>query len=265
MKLNLTMLKSITSVLIILFSFTSVYSGEYTELFILKKIKAKGESLKGDPVESFNSAVEYATQLGEAQGKGYLMGESQSRDSVLDSIWIEKESNLQVVDLEVLDYKFNPVESDGNLITDISINLTLEYLNVPKFMDNYTKTLTGATFRSMAIPGWGQFYNRQYTTSLLYGTAFWFFYGMFVNAAKAATSQDQLNSAFTSFQIPAMVFWLFNVSESWTSRFLGKQGLINLRQAYHLDNFTPKYERKTERGMKIDFVLFEVPLYKLWK
>lgn len=253
--------------LLMLCSVMPLFAGEYTNTFRIR-VKAKGESLKGDPVESFNSAVEYAKQSAESQGGGVLRGRSASRDAVLDEIWIKKEANIQVVDLKVLNYRFwrpQGTRYGNSLVTDIEADITLDYLDVPSFMEDYEKTVMGATYRSMAIPGWGQFYNNQHTTGVLYGFAFWLFYGLFINAVDNADGDSsKIDEATLNYQIPAMVFWTFNVSEAATSRYLGKQGLESLRAAYRLEP-RYRYESMTERGFKIDLILFQVPLYKLWR
>ncbi|RME89734.1 MAG: hypothetical protein D6767_07955 [Candidatus Hydrogenedentota bacterium] len=254
-----------------------VFPGEYTSQRRVQIRNAMGESDTGNPVEAFNSAIEYATQSAQAQGEAYLRSYSESRDSVLDSIWIKKESHLQVVDLHVKRYQFLDYNLMAKkypeispkyrnyLFTQMDIDFKLEYLDVPRFIEDYQKTIQGATYRSMAIPGWGQVYNRQYTTGFLYATAFWTFYTLFaIRSADAGTNQDALNSAFVNLQIPAMIFWAFNVSDAATSRYLGKIGLRNLAQAYRLKNLNRKPESKVERGFKIDFIFFQAPLYKLW-
>lgn len=265
-------------VIVVLLMGSMAYAGEYTNQFKLR-VNAQGESATGDPVQAFNSAVEYATQSAESQGQGYLRSYSDSRDSVLNEIWIKKESHLQVVDLQVLSHKFLnydmmnekeggslPAKYNQYLFTDLTVDVKLEYLDVPRFIDDYQKTVQGATYRSMAIPGWGQVYNKQYTTGFLYATAFWTFYTLFsIRSADAGTNRDELNNAFINLQVPAMFFWAFNVSDAATSRVLGRIGLNNLAQAYRLTNLNRKPESKAERGFKMDFILFEVPLYKLWK
>ena len=275
------MIKNITLRIIILTWFffmiiSGVTAGEYTSTFHLE-IEQAGESTKADPVEAFNSAIDYGIQTAEAEGEGYLKGYSESQDSVLSESWIKKEAHLQVIDLNVLSYRFlSPAEyaketnsKPGNygnsLFTEVKMDITMEYLNIPKFVHDYQKTIQGATYRSMAVPGWGQIYNRQYMTSFLYGTAFWYFYLMFIKASvDAKGDNDKITTAFWNIQVPAMIFWGFNVSEAATSRYLGRQGLESLRKAYRLEQLNMQYEKKTERGFKIDVIFFQMPLYKLW-
>ena len=233
-----------------------VHAGEYTNSFKIKITEedAVGESLKEDPVEAFNNAVEAAMKTAQSLGESEIIGRSETADFMLKETWVKKEAHLQVTDLQVTKYKFS--KPDGQPIR-VSMNVTMQmdYVDLPKFMEDYEKTVTGATYRSMAIPGWGQIYNRQYTTSLLYGTGFWAFYILFIQAARSATNNDDLNTAALNFQLPALILWSFNVSEAATSRFMGRQGLENLRQAYRLD---PKYDYVplTERGVKFDFILW---------
>lgn len=236
----------------------SLWAGQYTNRFHLK-VEAMGETLNNDPVEAFNSGIENAMSVARSQGEGYLKGYSETFDAVYDSGWVTQEAHLQVVDLEVTKYKFQRISSN-NVRTKINARMTMEYLDVPSFMQDYGKTVTGATFRSMAVPGWGQLYNREYTTGLLYGVAFWSFYTLFVNAVDKAADTAAREKATLSFQLPAIVFWLFNVSEAATSRYLGHQGLKNLAKAYR---FKPRfdYELRTERGFKVDLILYQAYLY----
>lgn len=245
--------------LVALFASYAGWAGEYTTTFHLN-VDAKGESLNRDPVESFNSAVEYATQSAISQGEGVVKGYSESQDSVLNESWIKKEAHLQVIDLEVKSYKFW-LHSNNSLITDVNVDITMEYLNVPKFVEDYNKTVKGAALRSMAFPGWGQFYNRQYITGFLFTLSFWAAYGFFTHSVQNATTNSEINEATVNFQIPAMILWSFNVSEAMTSRYLGKAGLNGLRKAYRLEDYKPVWESKTERGFKLDLFLVQIPLY----
>ena len=250
-------------VLLILLLPSLLFGGEYTNTFTVR-VEQMGESAKNDPVESFNSAVEYATQRAVSQGQGKLKGYSESQDSVLNEVWIKKESHLQVVDLRVVDYKFKIHRSKKHgrlLITDITADFTLEYLDIPMFVEDYNKTIKGAALRSMAFPGWGQYYNRQYTTGLLFTTSFFAFYSMFAYSLQTQFTTSEIDKATVNYQIPAMILWSFNVSESITSRYLGRQGLESLRRAYRLEDYRPVYEPKTERGFKLDLILVQIPLY----
>lgn len=242
-----------------------LFAGEYTNSFKLK-IEGKGESLEGDPVEAFNHALDNAMNEAAGQGEVYIQAESSTRDNVLEESWIKKEAHLQITDLQVTKYAFSkpPGEGPKYVRADMNVHMKLEYIDVPKFMEDYQKTVQGAAYRSMAIPGWGQLYNRQYTTSLLYGAAFWSFYTLFIINSQRATTSADLNNAMVNFQVPAVIFWSFNVSEAITSRIMGRQGLENLRQAYRIPP-EYRYEPITERGFKIDLILFQIPLYKLWR
>ncbi len=233
-----------------------IAAGEYTNSFKIKisEEDAVGESLKEDPVEAFNNAVEAAMKTGQSLGESEIIGRSETQDFVLKETWVRKEAHLQVTDLQVLKYKFSRPVGEP-IRVNMSVTMQMDYVDLPKFMEDYEKTVTGATYRSMAVPGWGQIYNRQYTTSLLYGTAFWAFYILFIQAAKSAANSDDLNTAALNFQLPALILWSFNVSEAATSRYMGRQGLENLRQAYRLDA-RYDYVPLTERGVKFDFVLF---------
>jgi hypothetical protein len=239
-----------------LFFGAQVFAGEYTNSFKIKVTEddAVGESLKEDPVEAFNNAVEAAMKTGQSLGESEIIGNSSTQDFVLKETWVKKEAHLQMTDMQVTKYKFS--KPDGQPIR-VSLNATMQmdYIDLPKFMEDYEKTVTGAAYRSMAIPGWGQFYNRQYTTGILYGTAFWAFYVLFIQAARSAATSADLTSAALNFQLPALILWSFNVSEAVTSRIMGRQGLENLRQAYRLD-VKYDYVPLTDRGVKFDFVLF---------
>lgn len=232
-------------------------AGEYTNSFKIKigENDAVGESLKEDPVEAFNNAVEAAMKAAQSQGEAELISSSRTRDFVLTDTWVRKEAHLQVTDLQVKKYRFWKPAGEPIRVS-MNVEMQMDYIDVPKFMEDYEKTVTGATYRSMAVPGWGQIYNRQYTTSILYGTAFWTFYIMFINAVKSAGNDDDISRAALNFQLPALILWSFNVSEAATSRIMGRQGLENLRQAYRLEA-KHEYVPMTERGWKLDFILFE--------
>ncbi len=258
------MKKNLLFLLMPLITSLPLVAGEYTNTFKLRLREVMGESQNNDPVESFNDAINNGVKRAISQGQVKLKGYSESQDSVLSETWIQKSAHLQVIDLQVGKYKFSR-HSSGSLLTELQMEITLEYLDIPRFMYDYEKTVQGATYRSMAIPGWGQLYNNQYTTSVLYGVAFWSFYGLFVHAMnQAGNNPDKISDAFWNFQFPAIIFWSFNVSEAATSRYLGRQGLDNLRRAYRFDPEF-KYEPMTERGVKVDFILFQIPLSRLWE
>lgn len=258
---GIKLLRLFTLLMTLIVGYTSVMAGQYTNRFHLK-VEAMGETLQNDPVEAFNSGIDNAMSTARSQGEGYLTGYAESFDAVYNSGWVKQEANLQVVDLEVLNYEFNRI-SGSNVRTRILADMTLEYLDIPMFMEDYGKNVMGASYRAMAFPGWGQFYNREYTTGILYGIAFWSFYALFVNNVQSANTSQRLDDATLNFQVPAIIFWAFNLSEAATSRYLGHQGLQNLAKAYR---FEPRfdYEPRTERGFKIDFILFQAPIYKLW-
>jgi hypothetical protein len=247
-----------------------IFGGEYTNTFSLR-LKAVGESEKKDPVEAFNSAIEYATENAESLGEVRISGASAAYDGELDSLWVKKEANLQVIDLQVRNYRYlmfseyfslySPQRhGPDSLLTEVEIDITMEYLDVPRFMNDYEKTELGAALRSMAFPGWGQFYNNQYTTGFLYSVAFWSFYGYFSYLKALKPDSMEANNAALNFHLPAMIFWAFNLSESTASRYLGKQGLETLRKAYRLDP-EMKFQPRREKGLKFDFYLFQVPLF----
>lgn len=240
----------------------NLFGGEYTNTFRLTIPDALGESEANDPVESFNQAIENGMKKAMSLGEGFLKGYSESQDSVLSEVWIRKSAHLQVIDLQVKNHRFFK-SNQGTLLTELKIDVTMEYLDIPRFVYDYEKTVQGATYRAMAIPGWGQLYNNQYTTSVLYGSAFWSFYILFINAIRSATTAEERSKAFWNFQLPAIIFWSFNVSEAATSRFLGKQGLENLRKAYRFEPLF-EYQPMTERGVRIDLIFYQIPLSKLW-
>ena len=82
-----------------------IFGGEYTNTFSLR-LKSVGESEKKDPVEAFNSAIEYATENAESLGEVRISGASAAYDGELDSLWVKKEANLQVIDLQVRNYRY---------------------------------------------------------------------------------------------------------------------------------------------------------------
>jgi len=243
---------SIISVLVV----SVAHAGEYTNSFKIKinEEDGVGESLNNDPVEAFNNAVETSMKVGQSLGESEIISRQETKDFVLQENWVRQEAHLQVTDLQVLKYKFSRPPGEPVRV-NMSVTMQMDYVDLPKFMDDYEKTVTGATYRSMAVPGWGQLYNRQYTTSILYGTAFWAFYIMFIQAARTASNSGDLSTAALNFQLPALIFWSFNVSEAATSRYMGRQGLENLRQAYRLKT-EYEYVPLTERGVKFDFILF---------
>ncbi len=259
------MKKTTALILILLFLPVALFAGQYTNTFRVV-VTGYGESMERDPVESFNAAVEASMKEASRLGERKLSSYSESQDSVLSETWIKSEAHLQVIDLQVLNYKFfYPYTYDKNdLVTEVKADVLMEYLDIPRFMEDYSKTGTGATLRSMAVPGWGQVYNNQHTTGILYGITFWTFYGFFIQAIETSANREATSEDFWNFQVPAIIFWSFNVSEASTSRYLGKQGLKNLAQAYQFEP-TFQYVPRTERGMKIDFVLFEIPIYRLWR
>ena len=257
------MRRFILQLLVLVLSMNLIFAGEYTEQFRLK-VEAEGESLTMDPVESFNEAVEFATQKAESQGAGILKGYSESREGVLQELWIKKEAHLQVVDLQVYDYKFrvHNAKYGRSLITAIKTEVTMDYLDIPKFQEDYNKTISGAALRSMAIPGWGQIYNRQYMTAFLFGLGFWTFYGSFIGKIQSANGNvNTMNDAFIQLQIPAMILWSLNLSDAITSRYLGHQGLNSLKHAYRLSDTRPQYELRAEQGFKIDLIFYQFRLY----
>lgn len=254
-----TIQRSVTALILVLPAFFagSLSAGEYTNSFKIKigEEDAVGESLKEDPVEAFNNAVEAAMKTGQSLGEAELIGGSRTKDFVLTDSWVKKEAHLQVTDLQVKKYRFWKPAGEPVRVS-MNVEMQVDYVDVPKFTEDYEKTVTGATYRSMAIPGWGQIYNRQYTTSILYGAAFWTFYVMFIQGVKNANSSGDISTAALNFQLPALILWSFNVSEAATSRIMGRQGLENLRQAYRLDA-RHEYVPMTERGWKLDFVFYE--------
>lgn len=234
----------------------SLAAGEYTNSFRIKVTEedAVGESEKNDPVEAFNNAVEAATKFGQQSADSEITAQSYSRDFVLTSSWVRKEGHLQVSDLQVTKYRFSRPAGEPVRV-NMNVTMQVDYIDLPKFMEDYEKTVTGAVYRSMAVPGWGQIYNRQYVTSILYGSAFWTLYVMFIQAVKNANNSSDLTTAALNFQLPALIFWSFNVSEAAMSRYMGRQGLENLRQAYRFETHYD-YIPLTERGVKFDFLLF---------
>ena len=246
-----------SSYLALVFFTTATMAGEYTNSFHIKvdENDAVGESIKGDPVEAFNNAIEAAMKTGQSLGESELINQSRVEDFVLKESWVQKEAHMQITDLQVLKYKFSQPVGEP-IRVNMRVDMKVDYVDVPKFMDDYEKTVTGATYRSMAIPGWGQFYNRQNVTGILYGVAFWTFYIMFIGASdRAGTNNTDLTNAAINFQLPALILWSFNVSEAAVSRHMGKQGLNNLARAYRMD---PKFEYEpiNERGFKMDFLLW---------
>jgi len=246
----------VACVLVIVFVQTQIFASEYTNSFTIRVTEddANGDSATDDPVEAFNNAVERATKIGQTLAESEISAQSSVKDYVLDSSWIKQEAHVQVSDLQVMKYRFVKPQND-HLRAYLNVKMQMDYVDVPKFMEDYQKTVTGAAYRSMAVPGWGQFYNRQYMTGILYGGAFWTFYLFFISAAKSATNSADLTSAALNFQLPAVILWSFNVSEAAMSRIMGRQGLQNLQQAYQFKT-SYGYESQYERAFKIDLLLY---------
>ncbi len=243
-----------------LFFYSFLWGISYTNK-VRTQVKGVGESLKKDVVESFNQAIENAKENAESQGEAYIKAYAAAEDAVFSSLWLIKKANLQVVDLQVLNYRFFPPQGRKGLITEVEVDIEMEYLDVPLFLRDWLKTPLGAGLRSSAIPGWGQFYNRQYTTGILFGIGFWSSYFFFIKASQEAGNDPiKRGEAFAKYQLPAILFWAFNVSEAVSSRYLGKQALRSLKLAYRLEDFEPKYLPKRTQGVRIDLLLFQIPL-----
>lgn len=247
-----------------------LWAGEYTNRIVrIGKAEYKAESNeKLSTVDVFNEAVKYAIQDAENQGEAAIMGGSTMSGLNLGSMWVKKEANLQVVDIEILEKDF--VNNDRRHVK-VRARVTFDYLNVPKFMYEYDKTVTGAAVRSIAIPGWGQMYNNTSVTGVLYGVLFGFFYYSFITEANQAQGMagnkagatelqreeytSRMNSIVASYQLPSLLIWSFALSEATASRALAKIGLRNLKEVYRLGDYN--YVRQTnEDRFVVDFYLF---------
>ena len=249
------------------FVFGFVFAGEYTDSFTIIT-EGAGYSKKKDPVEAFNNAIKNAKSSAIGQASAYIRGMSKLQDAVLEEEWIEKSSNAQVTNLVVKEYKF-----EGRDTAWVKIKATITYLNVPRFMHEYDKTVFGAFMRTATFPGWGQFYNKTYITGILYGLFFYFFYYKFVVGEQAiATSRSYTDKVVPyeiesdreiarrenmyKYQVPAFVFWLFAVSDAVASRINAKKALEGLRKMFRLRLYNYKREF-VDRETIVDFLVYQ--------
>lgn len=254
----------------------SLVAGEYTNTITKigsAEFAAEGKDRNMSTVQVFNEAVKYAIQDAENQGEASLAGGSSMSNLEVDNIWVKKQANLQVVDVKVLSKEF---VNNNRKHVKVTVQVTFDYLNIPKFMHEYDKTTSGAVFRSMAFPGWGQMYNKTHITGILYGIMFTFFYYSFIVESNSlqkmpgnkpgsgaaweeqrAEYEARRRSVMFKYQFPSLVIWAFALSEATASHALGHIGLRNLRQAYRLEDYS--YVRPTnEQGFVIDFYLFHL-------
>jgi len=245
------------------------FAGEYTNS-ITKIGEAEYADEKMTTVQVFNEAMKYAIQDAENQGEASITGGSSMSNLNIDAIWVKKQANLQVVDVQVLEKEF--VKNNRKHVK-VRVRVTFDFLNVPKFMNEYDKSVTGAALRTMAFPGWGQMYNKTHITGILYGALFTFFYYSFIIEADRVAKfpgnrpghtladreiyEDAEQNMVAKYQLPALIIWAFALSEASASRALGQIGLVNLRKAYRLGDYT--YVRPTnEQGIVVDFYLFHL-------
>jgi len=247
--------------------FSFLYAGEYTDSFTIIT-DGEGYSNKNDPVEAFNNAIRNAKTSAVGQASAYIRGKAVLKDAVLEEEWIEKSANAQVTNLIVKDYKFEARNSAW-----VKIKATITYLNVPKFMHEYDKTVFGSFLRTATFPGWGQFYNKTYITGILYGIFFSFFYYKFVEGEQKITTSNEYTDKIDSdeiesdreiarrknmykYQVPAFIFWLFAISDAIASRINGKKALEGLRKMFRLRlyNYNREY---VDRETIVDFLVYQ--------
>ena len=254
-------------IVLLLFS-ANIFAGEYTDSFEVKG-EGYGVSNRNDPVEAFNKAIQRAKADAIGTAVATIKSRAMSRDAVLEESYIEKNSNAQITNLIVTNYKFS-----GRGQAEVKIKAHVEYLNVSRFMDEYDKTVLGAALRTAAFPGWGQFYNKTYITGILYGVLFSIFYYSFViNEERVMNSNEYTDeipygeyesdreqartSVATKYQMPAFILWAFAISDAMASRINGKRGLEGLRIMFRLD--TANYKREyVDKGIIIDFIVGQV-------
>ncbi len=251
-----------------------LFAGEYTNRLVrIGQAEYKAEkNEKLTTVQVFNEAVKYAIQDAENQGQAVITGASSMTDLNIDSMWVKKKANLQVVDVVILKKEF--VNNDRRHVK-VKVQVTFDFLNVPKFMHEYDKTVTGATLRTMAVPGWGQLYNNTYVTGVLYSILFGFLYYNYIletdrlaqmpghagigNATLAQRDayEARERNIVMRYQVPAIAVWAFAISEAAASRSLARIGLRNLKTVYQLGDYN--YVRQTnEETLVIDFYLFHL-------
>lgn len=214
------------TLLILLLAVPCLHAYEFT----IKRtviIEETGYSANNDPVEALEMAVLQAKKQGASLIAGQIKGGSTTINGVLSSDWVEKRANIQIFDVKILEKQF---VSPGEV--KIKIRLVGGYLDLPKFWNEYYKTVPGSTLRTMAIPGFGQYYNREYFSAGLYGVFYWTFYLTYISELNKAKTEDDVNAAFVTYQVPSLVFWTLAVSDAGISRLMMKFGLEQIKESY---------------------------------
>lgn len=207
-----------------------VRGAEFTVRRIVTVVET-GSSLSGDPVEAFENALENAKRSAVSLVEGKIRGGTSVQDGRLAADWVEKRANVQIYDLKVLEKTFvSPSE------VRVKVRLTAGYLNYARFWYEYDKTVLGATHRTAFLPGWGQVYNRELFSAVLYGGFFAFFYGNYYFAIRDARTEAAKNQALITYQIPALVFWTLAVSDAGISRLMQRFGLEQLKESYKVSS-----------------------------
>lgn len=218
--------KNITVLLI--FFFLLPLSGAQLTIRDRVTIEVQGFADSGDPVEAFENAI----RNGKIEAAGLIAAEIRGGSSVVDGVlsddWVEKRANIQVFDVKLLEKEFL---SEGAV--RVKLRMIAGYLDARKFWTEYYKTVKGAIYRTAVIPGLGQAYNREYTSSVLYGAFYWAFYGLYmVNITRQDLTQPAVNRAFARYQLPSFLFWTLSVSDAGISRIMLKFGLEQVKESY---------------------------------
>ncbi len=232
--------------LFLLVPFTHAYEFTIKRVVIVEET---GYSANNDPVEALEMAIMQAKKNGAGLIAGQIKGGSTTINGVLSSDWVEKKANIQVFDVKILEKDFI---SPGEV--KVKIRLTGGYLDLPKFWKEYDKTVRGSSLRTMVMPGLGQFYNREYFSAGLYGVFYWAFYLTYISQMNKAVSEDDVNTAFVTYQIPSLIFWTLAVSDAGISRLMLNFGLEQIKESYRAQNNMPmiyhyafKFELMKER------------------
>jgi len=230
-------MKKLCIIILNLFFVSLLSASEFT----IKKtvtVEETGSSLSGDPVEAFENAVDNAKRTAARMIESKIKAGTVTEDGRLSTDWVEKKANIQVFNVKILEKTFISEHE-----VKIKIKMTAGYLNYAKFWIEYDKTVQGATHRSAFMPGWGQIYNREFFSAGLYGVLYCFFYGYYFFSIRSAKTEEEKNKAFTTYQIPAIVFWTLSISDAGISRIMAKFGLEQIKKSYQV--FSPKLNTDT--------------------
>jgi hypothetical protein len=209
-------------------------------------VDEEGYSSTQDPVEAFSNAIENAKRTAASLVEGQIKGGSSTVNGEFSSDWVEKKANIQFYDVKILKKDW---VSPGDV--KVKLQLTAGYLDIPKFWTEYDKTVQGASFRTVVMPGWGQGYNREYFSAGLYGVFYWAFYVIYLIKVDAIKNTDEvgLTTVSAQFQLPALLFWTLAVSDASISRLMEKFGLEQIKESYRADAGGP---RDSKVGLTFD-------------